>query len=257
MAFDFSGKRAVVCGGSRGIGRSIALGLAAGRCRRLDLRPRRRDAGSRRAARSRSSATPRMPASAISPMARRSAATSPMRRRRWAASTSWSTTRRASVRRDDEAGWAVSIAVDMMAIVHATQAALPFLKEAKGSVVNTSSISALRHGGAAAALWRDQGGGDPLHRDAGGDVCEGRHPRERRRTWLDRVSRRRLGPAQERQSRTSTTRSCAPSRSAGWAIPRKWRTWCCSSPRRSRPGSPARPSWWTAASCYDFGGCAA
>src|SRR5215469_8503400 len=28
MAFDFNGKRAVVCGGSRGIGRSIALGLA-------------------------------------------------------------------------------------------------------------------------------------------------------------------------------------------------------------------------------------
>ena len=45
---------------------------------------------------------------------------------------------------DDEAGWAVSVAVDMMAIVHATQAALPFLKEAKGCVVNTSSISALR-----------------------------------------------------------------------------------------------------------------
>ena len=44
---------------------------------------------------------------------------------------------------DDETGWAVSLAVDMMAIVHATQAALPVLKEAKGSVVNMSSISAL------------------------------------------------------------------------------------------------------------------
>src|SRR5215471_14934949 len=28
MTFDFTGRRAVVCGGSRGIGRSIALGFA-------------------------------------------------------------------------------------------------------------------------------------------------------------------------------------------------------------------------------------
>jgi 3-oxoacyl-[acyl-carrier protein] reductase len=37
-----------------------------------------------------------------------------------------------------------SMAVDMMATVHATQAALPFLKDGRGSVINTSSISALR-----------------------------------------------------------------------------------------------------------------
>ena len=37
-----------------------------------------------------------------------------------------------------------SMAIDMMAIVHATQAALPFLKEARGNAINTSSISALR-----------------------------------------------------------------------------------------------------------------
>jgi 3-oxoacyl-[acyl-carrier protein] reductase len=45
---------------------------------------------------------------------------------------------------DDEAGWAASMAVDMMAIVRATQAALPLLQASKGTVVNTSSISALR-----------------------------------------------------------------------------------------------------------------
>ncbi|HWL82338.1 MAG TPA: SDR family NAD(P)-dependent oxidoreductase [Roseomonas sp.] len=46
---------------------------------------------------------------------------------------------------DDEAGWAASFAVDMMAIVRATHAALPWLeKSGAGAVVNVSSISALR-----------------------------------------------------------------------------------------------------------------
>ena len=39
-------------------------------------------------------------------------------------------------------GWPV--AIDMMAIVHTTHAALPFLKAGKGTVINTSSVSALR-----------------------------------------------------------------------------------------------------------------
>ena len=45
---------------------------------------------------------------------------------------------------DDEATWMASVAIDMMAIVHATHAALPFLKAGKGTVINTSSVSALR-----------------------------------------------------------------------------------------------------------------
>ena len=44
---------------------------------------------------------------------------------------------------DDDTGWASSLAVDMMAIVHATQEAHPALKQVQGSVVNISSISAL------------------------------------------------------------------------------------------------------------------
>ena len=44
---------------------------------------------------------------------------------------------------DDEKGWNSSFAVDMMAIVHATQEALPALKQSQGSVLNISSISAL------------------------------------------------------------------------------------------------------------------
>jgi len=46
---------------------------------------------------------------------------------------------------DDEAGWAASVAVDMMAIVRASQTAQPFLEKSKSaSIVNISSISAYR-----------------------------------------------------------------------------------------------------------------
>jgi len=44
--------------------------------------------------------------------------------------------------KDDEAGWASSINVDVMATVRATQAAVPFLEKAGGgAIVNISSIS--------------------------------------------------------------------------------------------------------------------
>jgi 3-oxoacyl-[acyl-carrier protein] reductase len=46
---------------------------------------------------------------------------------------------------DDEAGWAASFNVDMMATVRASRAALPFLEQSgSGAIVNLSSISALR-----------------------------------------------------------------------------------------------------------------
>ena len=46
---------------------------------------------------------------------------------------------------DDEAGWAVSVDVDLMATVRASAAALPFLERAgEGAIVNVTSISAMR-----------------------------------------------------------------------------------------------------------------
>ena len=46
---------------------------------------------------------------------------------------------------DDEAGWAVSVAIDLMAVVRASAAALPFLERAgEGAIVNVSSIAARR-----------------------------------------------------------------------------------------------------------------
>lgn len=48
-------------------------------------------------------------------------------------------------RGDDEASWAASVSVDLMAIIRASAAALPFLEHASdGAVVNVSSISAMR-----------------------------------------------------------------------------------------------------------------
>src|SRR3954447_10013185 len=48
-------------------------------------------------------------------------------------------------RNDDEEGWAACVSVDLMGIVRASHAALPYLERAgEGAIVNISSISALR-----------------------------------------------------------------------------------------------------------------
>jgi 3-oxoacyl-[acyl-carrier protein] reductase len=44
--------------------------------------------------------------------------------------------------RDDEEGWRVSIDVDLMATVRASNAALAFLERSSGSIIHISSISA-------------------------------------------------------------------------------------------------------------------
>jgi len=48
-------------------------------------------------------------------------------------------------RTDDEAGWATSLAVDLMASVRASQAALPyFLQQGSGNIIHIASISGLK-----------------------------------------------------------------------------------------------------------------
>jgi len=44
---------------------------------------------------------------------------------------------------DDEAGWAASINIDLLAPVRATHVALPFLEKSRGSIIHISSISGL------------------------------------------------------------------------------------------------------------------
>jgi 3-oxoacyl-[acyl-carrier protein] reductase len=143
MTFDFSGKRAVVCGGSRGIGRSIALALAeAGAAVSICARGRDTLEQTRRdVARHGHTAH-----AGVCDLADGEAIRHYIGDAAQALDGIDVLVNNASAfgSTDDEAGWSISVAVDMMAIVHATQAALPFLKDAKGSVVNTSSISAMR-----------------------------------------------------------------------------------------------------------------
>ena len=142
MNIDFTGKRAIICGGSRGIGRAIALGFAA--------------AGGDVSICARGAETLERTRTEVAAIGHKAHAGS-CDLSDAAAIRSYITTAATELggidllvnnasafgSTDDEAGWMSSMAIDMMAIVHATQAALPFLKETKGSVVNTSSIAAM------------------------------------------------------------------------------------------------------------------
>jgi 3-oxoacyl-[acyl-carrier protein] reductase len=143
MNIDFSGKRAVVCGGSRGIGRAIALGFAA--CGG-DVSICARGAESLERTRGEIAALGHKAHAGTCDLSNADAI------RAYVADAAETlggidllvNNASAFGSTDDERGWMSSVAIDMMAIVHATHAALPFLRETKGSVVNTSSVSALR-----------------------------------------------------------------------------------------------------------------
>ncbi len=143
MTFDFSGKRVIVCGASRGIGRSIALGFA--------------EAGADVSICARGAETLERTRTEIARFGHEAHALTcdladeaAIRRYIEAAAEALGgidvLVNNASGfgSSDDAAGWGVSFAVDMMAIVHASRAALPYLKQTRGAIVNTSSISALR-----------------------------------------------------------------------------------------------------------------
>jgi 3-oxoacyl-[acyl-carrier protein] reductase len=140
MKFDFSNRRVVVCGGSKGIGRSIALGFArAGAkvsiCARgqaaLDKTKAELGAGAHAATcdlADKAQVEGYVAAAAghlggIDVLVNNASGFGMA---------------------DDESGWGASLSVDVMATVRASNAAKPWLEAARGSIVNVSSISGYR-----------------------------------------------------------------------------------------------------------------
>ncbi len=144
MTFDFAGKRVIVAGGSRGIGRSIALGFAAAGA---GVSICARGAEALAATRGEIAGFGGTAHAAACDLADGAAIAGYIGEAARALGGIDILVNNASGfgATDDEAGWAASVAVDVMAVVRASQAALQFLEEADGgTIVNISSISAYR-----------------------------------------------------------------------------------------------------------------
>ena len=137
MGFDFSGKRVLVAGGSRGIGRAIALGFAQAGAK-VSACARGADGLAALKAEGVAHVKPTDLADAGQVAA-------------WVAEAATALggvdvlVNNASGfgMGDSEEGWKKGLDVDVMATVRASHAALPHLRAAKGCIVNTTSISGL------------------------------------------------------------------------------------------------------------------
>jgi 3-oxoacyl-[acyl-carrier protein] reductase len=150
MAFDFNGKRVVVAGGSRGIGRSIALAFArAG----ADVSVCARGLEGLKAVEAELSVHGHRVHTAACDLAVGEAISAYIAAAGEALGGIDILINNASGfgTGDTEAGWDTGFQVDLMATVRAGHAALPFLRRsANGAIVNVTSISALR------PSWRTQ-----------------------------------------------------------------------------------------------------
>jgi 3-oxoacyl-[acyl-carrier protein] reductase len=144
MKINFTGKNVVVAGGSRGIGRSIAVGFAAAGAN-VSICAR----GAEALAHAESELQSRgiKVHAAVCDLADGAAVTRYVNDAANALGGIDVLVNNASGfgHTDDEAGWQVSIDVDLMASVRASQVALPFLERAGGgSIIHISSIAGLR-----------------------------------------------------------------------------------------------------------------
>jgi 3-oxoacyl-[acyl-carrier protein] reductase len=144
MNIDLGGKRAIVAGGSRGIGRAIALALAgAGAGVSICARGADRLAATREEI-ARCGGTTH---SAVCDLADEAAVPRYIEEAAAALGGIDILVNNASGfgASDDEKGWAISVSVDLMATVRASHAALPYLEKSEsGVILNISSISGFR-----------------------------------------------------------------------------------------------------------------
>ena len=142
MKIELQGRNAIVAGGSRGIGRSIALAFAeAGAnvsiCARGEASLRATETELRRFGHKVHATT--------CDLGDGPAVTAYVKSAAEALGGIDSLVNNASGfgASDDEAGWAASINVDLMATVRASYAAIPHLEKSRGSILNISSIAGL------------------------------------------------------------------------------------------------------------------
>jgi 3-oxoacyl-[acyl-carrier protein] reductase len=140
---DFKGKRVVVCGGSRGIGRSVALGFAAAGA---SVSICARSAGPLEATKAEIARHGVTAHAAQCDLGDRAAVMAYVAAAGQALGGIDVLVNNASGfgSQDTEEHWAQGLSVDVMATVRATHAALPFLEASRGSIVNVSSISGYR-----------------------------------------------------------------------------------------------------------------
>jgi 3-oxoacyl-[acyl-carrier protein] reductase len=141
--FDFKGRKVVVCGGSRGIGRSIALGFArAGAAVSICAR----SPGPLEETRREIAAFGHTAHAAACDLSKAEEVKGYVAAAAQALGGIDVLVNNASGfgAPDTEEAWAAGLSVDVMATVRATHAALAHLEAAKGCIVNVSSISGYR-----------------------------------------------------------------------------------------------------------------
>jgi 3-oxoacyl-[acyl-carrier protein] reductase len=143
MDISFTGKNVIVTGASRGIGRSIALGFAD--CG-ANVSICARGAEALQQTEGELKAKGKKVHAAACDLADGAAVTQYVKDAAAALGGIDVLVNNASAfgERDDEEGWRVSIDVDLMATVRASNAALAFLERSSGSIIHISSISGLR-----------------------------------------------------------------------------------------------------------------